>query len=449
MPFITGVAGSGTSSYLTDENSNPIMLRGDTVWGLPAMAGAAGGIHTWQADMDNYCSIRAGQGFNAIYIAAVCTTNYTLSQTDVGGDTWDSVNPYVDGDIGVLNDTYWQRIDYLMGAAETLGMTVIMNISASYTIYNAGGPQNGKSAGQWANFGTALGQRYGTAPNLVWAIGDDYFDDQNTLLNGCVDAIKAAETITHLWTYENYPESTSREDMVTQTTKLAGGTRNADFNFVYSYNASYRGIEDAWTESVTTIPVIRGDGYYEVAGGNQAFMRQNLWWCLSSGARGYIYANENTWPWPTTALASMQTYPFSNTDFKAACDAFTGMHGWNQLIPDTGSAMVTAGRGTRIAEITPSGGSGTPYTSGNVYVTASVTADKTLAVIYIPSNVTITVNAAAVNAGYGAKWIDPVTGAATTATPASTYSHAGTNSAGGADWVLTLATPPYATWTVP
>ena len=449
MPFIVGKAGTGTGSYLTDENGNPVMLRCDTVWGLPSMAGAAGGAVTWQTDIDSYCAIRSGQGFNALYIAAPGTTNYTLSATNVNGNTWDGVAPYVGGDLGVLNNTYWQRVDYIMTAAANNGMTVLMNIAASYAMYNAGGPQNGKSGTMWANFGTALGQRYGAAPNLVWAIGDDYFDDQNTLLNGCVDAVKAAEAVTHLWTYENYPESTSREDMKTQSNKLAGGTRNADFSFAYSYNVGYLGIEDGWTESATpVIPVVRGDGYYEVAGGDRTFSRIHLWWCLSSGARGFIYGNENVWPWPTTALGSLAAYPFSNTDFNNICDAFTGLNNWHQLVPDTASAMLTAGRGTRAAELV-SGGSGGQYTSGNTYVTGSVTADKTLAVIYIPSNATVTVNGAALNAGYGAKWMDPVTGATSAATIASTYNHPGANSAGGADWVLTLATPPYATWTVP
>ena len=448
MPFIVGKAGSGTGSYLTDENGQPVMLRCDTVWGLPIMAGAAGGAVTWQSDIDNYCATRSAQGFNALYIAAVGTTNYSLSQTNVNGNTWDGVAPFTGGDLGSLNDAYWQRVDYIMSSAAAQGMTVLMNIAASYTIYNAGGPQNGKSQAMWANFGTALGLRYGAAPNLVWAAGDDYFDDENTLLNACVDAVKASEATVHLWTYENFPESTSREDMHTPANKNAGGTRNADINFAYSYNVGYLGIEDGWTESVTPIPVIRGDGYYEVAGGDRTFSRIHLWWCLSSGARGFIYGNENIWPWPVTALGLLASYPFSNTDFGNICNAFSGLQNWHKLVPDTSSLLVTAGRGTHAAEFV-SGGSGGQYASGNVYVSASRTADKTLAVIYIPSNVTITVDAAQLATGYGAKWMDPLTGATSAATIASTYNNAAANSAGDHDWVLTLAVPPYATWAVP
>ena len=192
--------------------------------------------------------------------------------------------------------------------------------------------------------------------------------------------------------------------------------------------------------------MIHGDGIYDTDGPGPAPQPDLV--VSVAGARGFIYGNENIWPWPTTALASMTSFPFSNTDFGTICNAFTGLVNWHKLVPDTPSAMVTAGRGTHAAEFV-SGGSGGQYTSGNTYVSASVTADKTLAVIYIPSNVTITVNGGAILAGYGAKWMDPVTGATTTATIASTYNHPGTNSQGGADWVLILAVPPYATWTVP
>jgi len=447
MPYLTGIAGSGTGQYLTDETGAPYLLRGDTIWGLPIMAGSAGGSATWQSDIDTYCATRAAQGFNAMYIAAVGTTNYSLSATNVNGDTWDSVSPFVGGDPGVLNDTYWQRVDYIVAAARAAGMTVLMNIAASYANNNAGGPLNGKTGTQWTNYGTALGNRYKAASNVTWFLGDDYFDDSNTNYGNAVAAIKATGD-THLFTYENYPESTSREDMKTPSNKLAGGTANANFSFAYSYNVSYLGIEDAWTEA-SPIPPIRGDGFYDNDSVGQAFNRGLLWWALSSGARGFIYGREAIWSWPPTALAALTTNPVDNTDFNNICNAFATLMDWNKLVPDTASALVTAGRGTHAAEFV-SGGSGGSYSSGNTYVTASKTPSGSLAVIYIPNAAAaITVNGALMAAGYGAKWMDPVTGATTSATIGATYTHAGANSAGGADWVLILASPPYATWTAP
>src|SRR4249920_3614510 len=363
MPFLTGKAGSGTGSYLTDENGRPYLLRGDTIWALPSMAGSAGGAVTWQSDIDNYCATRAVQGFNALYIAAPGTTNYTVGATNVNGATWDGVLPFVSGSPGSLNEAYWQRVDYIMTSAQDQGMTVLFNLIASYAVENAGGPLNGKVASDFTNYGTALGLRYGSAPNLVWFIGDDYFDDKQSLYGAAVAAIKATGD-THMFSQENYPESTSRTDMNSHAALPTAGA-NSDINFGYSYNVGYLTIEDAYLEA-SPIPVIRGDGIYDTDAVPDLH-RNLLWWYLSSGARGVIYGREAIWSWPPTALAALTTNPVDNTLFGNMMDAFAGLHGWNKLVPDTSSALVTAGRGTHAAELV-SGGGAPAYTGGNTYV---------------------------------------------------------------------------------
>jgi hypothetical protein len=84
-------------------------------------------------------------------------------------------------------------------------------------------------------------------------------------------------------------------------------------------------------------------------------------------------------------------------------------------------------------------------------VAASKTPDGSLALIYMPLATTITIDQTKMLAGYGAKWMDPASGVLTAATVGSTYNSTaqGSNSVGAPDWALVLATPPYATWTVP
>jgi hypothetical protein len=436
--FVVSKAGTGTASYLTDGHGNPVLLRGDTVWGLPVMAGSAGGAVTWQSDIDNYCATRASQGFNAMYIAAIGTTNYSNSATNVNGSTWDGVAPFASGNPGSLNSTYWQRVDYIMTSAQAQGLTVLFNLLPSYADTNSGGPMNGKTTTDFTNYGTALGNRYGTAPNLAWFVGDDYFDTNNTNYSAAVTAIKATGD-THMFTYENYAESTSRKDMNTGAA-LAGGAAHADFNFAYSYNTGYLGIEVGWLES-SPIPVIHGDGIYDTDGA-PGLHRNLLWWYLSSGARGVIYGREAIWPWPATALAALTTNPVDNTLFGAVMNTFSGLNGWHLLVPDTSSALVTAGRGTHAAEFT-SGGSGGQYSSGNTYVSASVTADGSLAVCYLPGSTTITVNTALLASGWAATWIDPVSMATSSAGSGPTFNSTakGNNSAGSPDWVLVFQGP--------
>lgn len=449
MPFITGVAGSGKSQYFVDGNGQPILFRGDTAWGLVLMAGASGGTATWQSDIDAYMAARAAQGFNATYVAAPGNTQYSNAGTDTAGNTWDGVAPFTGGDPGVLNGTYWARVDYLLASAAAQGITVLLDICPTYCISTSGGPLNGKTDAQFTAMGTALGNRYASAPNLIWMFGDDsngFWDPEFQAAYNGVQSTNASQ----MTSVENYFESTSRFSVFDDGV-FPFGTGAANWNFVYSYNAGYPAIEYAYLEA-NPLVVVHGDGTYDgevnVVQNQRDYQRQLAWWCLTSGSRGFLYGRVAIWPWPTTGVASLHSNTFDNSDLKNILDVYSSLSGWNRLIPDTSSALVTAGRGTHLAQLI-NDGSG-HYTGGtpNNYVSASITAAGDLAMMYLPTNSTITVNPAGMIPGYSAKWIDPVSGAKTPATIAATYSHPGANSIGGADWVLALIAPPYTTWAV-
>ena len=109
-------------------------------------------------------------------------------------------------------------------------------------------------------------------------------------------------------------------------------------------------------------------------------------------------------------------------------------------MPDTGSDLVTAGRGTHAPLMTP-GGSGGVYDSldaQDTYVTASVTPDGSLAVVYCPVSTTVTIDDSVLVGSYTATWVDPVDPTQTqTATPSGdNYTTPGANSAGDDDWLL-------------
>lgn len=450
MPFITGTAGAGTGQYFTDGNGQPILFRGDTCWGLILQAGASGGAATWQSDIDGYLTARASQGFNCTYVAAPGNTQYSNAGTNVNGNTWDGVAPFTGGNPGTLNETYWARVDYLLASAAARGITVMLDVFPTYCISEAGGPLEGKSNAQYQAMGAALGARYAATPNLIWLFGDDnngYYDQffQYTYLG-----IRGAGA-GQLCSIENYFESTSRFS-VWDDSVFDFGTANAEWNFVYSYNVGYAAVEYAYAET-SPLVVVHGDGTYDgevnVVQNARDYQRQLTWWCLSSGSRGFLYGRVAVWPWPATALAAITSNPFDNTDLKRILDAYGSLTGWHRLVPDLGSALVTAGRGTHLPQMISDGSGHYTGATPNNYVSASITAEGDLAVIYLPASTTITVNGAKMLAGYSAKWIDPVSGAKSAATVAPTYTSPGPNSGGGADWVLALMAPPFTTWTVP
>jgi Protein of unknown function (DUF4038)/Putative collagen-binding domain of a collagenase len=446
-PYIAALGGTG-AGYWTDQGGKPVLVIGDEAWALPCNAGAWGG--TWQSDISAYVASRVAQGYNAVEVDL--SINTTTAPNCTPGKTWDGVpmflgtGPGAAGDPSAgLNTSYWQRVDYLIAQAAAAGMTVFAAMFITYDIAS-GGALNGMTGTQFAAYGTALGTRYGSTPNLQWRIEDDYFGSDDATLTAVLAAIRAAGD-THPVGVENYAESTSRRD-ISNNSAMTWGLANTQYQWVYSYNVAYFGIEYAYAET-SPLTVIRGDGQYYSASGDEQLLRNHLWWSLASGSRGFFGGDNRTWQWASGSLAAVTTGTFQTAVIGAASAAFAALPGWQKLVPDTGNVFITAGRGTRATSIA-SGGGGTAYSgTGDNYVAGSIAADGSLAVIYCLQHFSITVDQAKMAAGYTATWMDPLTGATTTATAGSTYSSTaqGNNSGGNPDWVLVLQGPSGSTGT--
>lgn len=434
--YVTATAGTGSQSYFADAAGDPILVRGYVLWGLLMNAGRWGG--TWQADLENAVAGLQAMGVNVLYTEPLGNTQNGGAFNN--GNTWDGVAPFTSTSPVTFNTTFWSRSDYLFDLCEAAGITVFFNWAYSDDLDTAA--LAGFNSTQFGQYGTALGNRYKTRPNLVWMMGGDYFDTFASQVATVKSSIRATGD-THLFGVQNYPETTSRKDIENNSTQTTG-TNSSEFNFVYSYNAIYWGIEYAWTES-SPLPVMWGDGHFDAdTTADRKVMRDLTWWTFSSGGRGMIYGSEGTWAWGSGALANLTSDTFPNTDMDGIQNLFASFPNWHQLVPDTDSSFVTAGRGTKSDYVTSSGGGGGEYNSSDTqapYVTASITADGTLAVVYFPVDQTVTVNDAELNAGYTATWVDPISGATSSATIASTYSPTGNNSLGGPDWLLVFEAP--------
>ena len=439
---ITGLAG-GATGYFTDQNGSPRLAWGDAAWALTGNVGrwSSG---AWQSDYDTYLATRAGQGCTAIYTKPMGTTQCGCLNDN--GSQYDGLLPFQGGSLANpstgLTSAYWARIDYLLASAAAQGITIFLNAIGYNSDFETSGPLAGKTATEFGAYGTALGGRYKDTPNLVWMVADDYYGSSDAKISGFLTGLRGAGD-SHVIAIENYPESTSRKDL-SAGTALAWGGANAQWNFCYSYDVIYLCVEAAYTAD-GTVPVIAGDGYFYQGGttyaGGTSFAydrcyRQEAWWALTSGARGKIHGDEGIWQWTSSAQAHAGNAWWWANNSKNIADAFTALPGWHLLIPDTSSLLVTAGRGTRKTF------TGTQYEPANTdaYVTASRVPDGSLAVIYLSHGATITIDQSKMAAGYTATWIDPVTGATSSATPGTTYNSTakGSNSKGDPDWVLAL-----------
>lgn len=431
--FFTQVLGSGTGQYPADASGNPWMFRGDFCWSLIQNSGQGGaGGGTYEQDMTNYLSTRWGQGFNQTYGALVTCT--ALGGTNDNGETFDGVVPFTSGVVGNLNNAYWDRVDYLVSAAESQGMTVMLNVAPTET-FSAGCVFASATTGQCTNYGSALASRYGSASNIWWSFGDDYFETYDAEYTAILDALRSGGD-THPVTIENFTETDSRYYPYNGSTNT-WGLDNATVSLVYSYNTWYTNVEYAYTES-SPVCVALLDGWWD---NGTDFGRNMSWWALSSGSRGHHYGNSGTISYTQAGFISDLTSDTDGINQGTYWSIFQGLGNWWKLVPDTSSKLVTAGRGTHLAPIATDG---TPYTGGNTYVSASLATDGTLAVIYNPAanTQTISVSGAGMNPGYSASWVDPANGAKTNAGIHSTYTNASTNSVGENDWLLVLQAPP-------
>ncbi len=430
--FLTSIAGSGTGQYPADASGSPWMFKGDFSWSLVTNSGQGGaGGGTWQQDMTSYCATRSSQGFNLLYCDIVnCSI---LGGPNDNGETFDGVLPFTGGVVGALNNTYWDRVDYLVSTAASYGMTCQFNVAPTET-FSGGCVFNTATTGQCTSYGAALAARYGSASNIFWAFGDDYFSTYDTQYQAILNALRSGGD-NHLCTIENFVECDSRYYAYNGSSQ-AWGLANAQVNLIYTYNAAYVNVEYGYTET-SPVCVALLDGWWDAA--NTDFMRNLAWWALSSGSRGQNYGNSAIAYTPSGFIAALTTNP---DDYAQAAywSIFSGFPGWHRLVPDTASALVTAGRGTHL---TPISDTGAPYTGGNTYVSASITPDGSLAVIYNPAanTQTITVNGSLMKAGYTASWVDPASGAKTPATIGATYTQSAANSLGEHDWLLVLQGP--------
>ena len=441
--YITGLGGTVGGGYFADQDGQPRLVIGDDCWSI-LPNGGAWNSGAWQSTFDTYLTQRAAQGYTLVEVSLFSYPQSGTSFTYSDGADWDHAYPFTTttNPLTAVNETFWARRDYFLASAAAKGITAVINVTTP-SLWNSVFCVAWSTA-QWTAFGTMLAGRYKNIPNILWAVGDDYFGNVDTGLTAMLTALRTGGD-THPITIQQYQEATSRYDLYSGGS-IAWGLAHAQYQWVYTYNFPYDGIEKAFGES-SPIPVMWGDGFYLGSGTSGItdvnLLRRMIWWSLSSGARGVSTGDNDVWTWSSGSAAVITAKTFYTSVIPAIAAAFSALPGWHLLLPDVSSQLVTAGRGTHGTAIA-SGGGGTPYTSNtDAYVTASRVADGSLAVIYMSHASTITIDQSKMAAGYTATWLDPASGATSAGTPGTTYNSGakGNNSAGDADWVLVLKAP--------
>ena len=402
--------------YLEDAKGVPFFVHADTAWQAPKRLSVE--------DFGYYLGHREELGFNTVML-------HTFSKELTPANNLNGHPPFEPlDDITKPLEAYWQHLDALLDLAETRGFLVMI---APLWIRWGGNDQHG-----WRHqlndtnaplYGRWLGQRYAPRKNIVWILGGDANPNEKTAaINALGRAIKSAAPH-HLITVHNAPEHSSA--------RFFGDSDWLDINLAYTYREAPLQVLGEWNRPGKARPIILGESGYEEESNDQRGgvpwrVRRQAYGAVLSGALGghafgqkHLWRMDDQWKQALDSPASRQM---------AHVKQLFATRRWWKLRPDDRGQLIPAGRGN-------------PGENG--YVSAALTDDRDLAIIYLPEVRSITVNLARMTAGDGsgirARWMDPVSGifAPVEGSPLKNdgpreFTPPGKNAGGDNDWVLLL-----------
>jgi len=260
---------------------------------------------------------------------------------------------------------------------------------------------------------------------IAWMMGGDHkVDDTYDEYKAVAEGIKEKDPGTFL-TYHLNPGGKS-------TDQIKDGWLN--FNSTYTYGDVYKVSYDAYALK-PVMPFYLAEALYEgflqnnsQDNASTSRIRKQAYWSVLSGSAGHIYGTD-AWDVPSN-WKDFLNLPGAN-DLTHLSNLFSNLE-WYKLVPDFAHHLVTNGYST--------------YEKSN-YVTAALSADKSLGLVYLPSTGTVartlSVNMSKLKAKATCKWFNPNTGEYITigryANKGSRdFTTPGSNGENANDWVLIL-----------
>jgi hypothetical protein len=408
--------------YLVDQRNAPFLIVGDSPQAL------IGNLSV--KDAAGFIANRRAAGFNALWVNLLCA-KYTGCRED--GTTFDGIKPFASrGDLATPNPAYFARADAIIRLAAKAGLVVFLDpieTGSWLTVLRSNGTAKARAYGRF------LGTRYKNFRNIVWFNGNDFQTwrrmSDDALVLAVAKGIQSADPA-HIHTVElNYLKSGSLDDPRWRSV--------IKLDAAYTYFPTYAQVLQEYNRK-DFLPVFMVEAGYEfeqnsssISKGDPEILRRQEYWSALTGATGQFYGNHYTWQFADDWKDHLDTP--GSIQFGHLVRLFAGRR-WFRLVPDQAHKIVTRGYG-RFS------------TTGNVgssnYVTTAASRDGTLAMSYLPTGGTVTVDMMRFAGRVRARWYDPASGTysqvASSPFPNSKsvrLTTPGKNADGDRDWVLVL-----------
>lgn len=405
--FIQGVDASGR--FFVDQSGQPILVKGDSPWS--AIVDLS--VDEWR----QWCADRQARGFNAAIVSAL--GNSVNGGPSDSGATTDGLLPFSDGQF-TPDEAYWSRVDDFVRIAAEHGITMFLYPVDGWVVSESmHGVVAHMDGDQARRYGEWIARRYATAPNVMWMGGGDFEPRTGTpgevIHEGVFDGIRR---------YDARPYSMQTIYQRSSSRMWPEWRDRVDWDFLYTRLPPYELVWESW-DLTPARPSLFGEGVYAGMYDNpEAASRMQLGWALTSGSPGDFYGTpdwsfEEGWE---DRLGQETTQQVSA--MRAAVEATA----WYTLVPDREFITSGAGRPYRFPKINdpaspsqfddadaPNASSSPPTLAEHDYATAAVAPDGSLAIAYLPTARTITIDRDALGPDPTGTWFDAQTGATTPA----------------------------------
>ena len=414
---------SGSHRHLVDAKGRPFLIHGDSPWEL-----------AWQLTQEEATELldnRRAKGFNAILVDVLPYSEWSpyLTEKNRYGH-----GPFrTPGDFATPDEGYFAHLDWLIRKAGQRGMLVLL-VAADLGFAGEHPPASGAKQGMWHEqylsngvekcyqYGRYLGRRYRRFPNVVWVLGGDrdpgdVTEHVEAMARGLEETAPA-----HLKTYHAGARSGSA---------FLGNSPWCDLNMSYGYAEPYGFVLDDYRRQPTK-PCFMGESGYEGEAndkrpGTPLRVRRQAYWAMLSGACGHLYGSA---AWTVQPDVWRKWLDSPGAQHMAHFGRFLQSLDWFRLVPDTEHTILTGGLGER---------------GSAEYATCAWISDGSLALCYVPSARTVTVDLRTLRGPVQARWFDPTSGAYVSI-EGSPFANAGPreftppehNAAGDSDMVLVL-----------
>jgi hypothetical protein len=403
--------------YLVDAAGRPFLIHGDTAWSLIAQL--------TREDVVLYLDDRRARGFNTLLVNLIEHAFATNAPANAYGEP-----PFLTpGDYSTPNGAYFRHADWVLRRAAERGLLVLL--TPSYLGW--GGGSSGWYDAMAANgtaplrrYGEYLGRRYRNFTNILWVDGGDYDPPRKGLVRAIAKGIQRYDPRA-LHTAHTAPETVAIE--------YWGGEPWLQVNNVYTYGPVYGPALEQYRRPERMPFFLLESAYENEHGVTERSLRTQAYHAVLSGAAGQVFGNNPIWHFDAGGLYSAPVTWQQALDSRGA-QSMTHLRNlltafrWWTLKPDRRAILLTDGLG-----------------SEEDRAVAAWSADRSFAILYLPSSREITVDLAQL-AGprVAARWYDPADGQFS-AVSGSPFRATGsrplrpepsTNSSGVDDWILIL-----------